>query len=632
MKLNRVRFLKSVMPFSGLPEAELEALADRLAVAEYPANTTLFVQMQSRVDNLYILVDGALQLFFQEDGERTLQGFLEEGDTFGGISMLLNDGVAIRTVRVTETSRLLLLPRPAFLELCRRYPDVSDFFASSFGKQMLDKSYQAIVSKLVTTRNEVEPPLFNQAVRSICRTELVACDRQTTLREAARRMTEYRQSAILVRDGEGRHVGIVTDRDFRQKVVAEGLDGDTPVAAVMSSPLIAIDADAPIFEAILTMVEKDIKHLAVVDGETVVGITSNNRLLIAQGQSPVTVMREIREADRPEALFGKQREVAPLVRDLMERGARADHLNRMISTIADTFLGRLIDFAFEKHGPPPARFAFLIMGSEGRKEQTLKTDQDNAIVYEDVPKEEAEAVRDYFLAFGKTVCTWLDKVGYAFCNGKVMAMNPKWNQPLSVWKGYFRKWVHTPEPMAVMHSTIFFDFETGFGDAGLTRELRSSLGELLGERSGVFFYHLANDAMRIKPPLGFFRNFVVESKGEHANTLDIKKAMTPIVDFARSYALENGVEATNTLERLHQLRLTSVLKEGEYEELVQGYRYLMQMRIARQLEAIIEEKTAPDNHINPRRLTQIEQKMLKEVFAMVGEYQKKLSLHFTASA
>ncbi|HQV31015.1 MAG TPA: DUF294 nucleotidyltransferase-like domain-containing protein [Calditrichia bacterium] len=624
-------WLSGLVPFSILPEGELSHIAEKLISRDFEVDTILFTQQESAVDYLYIIESGALELFYQEGEAKRLQGYLEEGDTFGGISMLMNDCLAVRTVRVQESCNCLLLPKDDFLNICANHPNFRDHFSSTFGKQMLDRSYQQIVISSVHRGDKSFAPIINQQVASLAIREFAECPREMTIREAARLLNDKHQSAILVKDQDGTHIGIVTDKDFRAKVVAGGMDIDGVVSDIMSAPLIRLPGDSPVFEAILTMVEKNIKHLAVEDASgKVIGVTSNNSLLIAQGQSPVALMRDIREESTPQKLFGRQKEIAPLVRALIQRGAQSDHLNRMISTIADTFLSRLVEFALAELGKPPAPFTFMIMGSEGRKEQTLKTDQDNAIIYADVPDSRSKETAEYFLALGKKVCGWLDAVGYQYCNGEVMAQNPRWNQPLGQWKEYFAKWINTPEPMAVMHSTIFFDFTTGYGDENLTRDLRKYLGRLLrGRQTDLFYYHLTMNAMRMKPPLGFFRNFVVESRGDHRNTFDIKKAMTPIVDFARSYALKNGVDATNTLERLKGLKEKKVLKEKEYQELVQGYRYMMQTRISRQVTAIMDEHNPPDNYINPRKLTQIEQRLLKEIFSLVGDYQEKMSLHFT---
>ena len=271
----------------------------------------------------------------------------------------------------------------------------------------------------------------------------------------------------------------------------------------------------------------------------------------------------------------------------------------------------------------------MIMGSEGRREQTLKTDQDNAIVYENVSREKAKETQRYFKSFAKKVCQRLDLAGYKYCNGDVMAQNPKWCQPLDQWKKYFSEWAHTPEPMAVMHTSIFFDFRGAYGSQQLITRLRDHLMNLLDDRAGLFLYHLAKNALQMKPPIGFLKSFVVESKGEHRNSFDIKKAMTTIVDFARIYALENKIPSTNTLDRLYDLHLKKVLKYDEYHDLVQGYNYLMQNRYLRQVSAILDEKKKPDNYINPDNLSSIERKLLKEIFIMIQKFQQKMEVHFT---
>lgn len=628
-----LQFLSTHAPFNFLPDEELEKIADLLKPAEYPANTILSIQGQTIIENLYIVYSGTLELYFQENSHKTLNGFVVEGETFGGISILLNEGFAIRTVRVQEKSTLYLFHKDHFLDTCKRHPEFSDYFTNTFGKRMLDKSYMAMVSK-VAARQKIESlPLLNQTVESICNPVFVSCAKSDSIQTAARLMSEGKRSAILITNGGDKYEGIVTDRDFREKVVAKSLGVSRPVETIMSSPLISVSSDALVLEAVLMMVQKGIKHLPVVNpGGKVIGITSNQSLLKAQGQSPVSLISEIRDAGDLEKVFNRQPQISALIKDLVQGGARADHLNRVITMVSDAILLKIINFALNELGPPPAKFVFVVMGSEGRKEQTLKTDQDNAIIYEDVPARSVKEVEKYFLALGTKICGWLNEAGYKYCNGNVMAQNPKWCQPLSVWKGYFRKWIQTPEPMAVMHSTIFFDFVGAYGEMSLTNQLRRYLIELLRDRAGVFFYHLAMNSLKMKPPLGFFRNFVVESKGEHRNTFDIKKAMTPIVDFARIYALENRVEVTNTQERLHQLFLKEIIDEQEYNELTQSYRYLMQLRLVRQVTAITEEQNPPDNYINPQRLTHLEQKLLKEIFTSIEKYQQKISVHYTGIA
>ncbi|MBW2011542.1 MAG: CBS domain-containing protein, partial [Deltaproteobacteria bacterium] len=395
----------------------------------------------------------------------------------------------------------------------------------------------------------------------------------------------------------------------------------------MSAPLITISSDAMMFEAIQVMMGKRVRHLVVKDNYgKIVGVVGANELLEHQKYPLASLMIEINKSETPSEIFGIRDKLPRLIKALIDSGADSKNLTRVIAAVSESILNKLISFALKESGPAPARFVFMLMGSVGRQEQTLKTDQDNAIIFEDVPEESEKEVREYFLNLSKKVCGWLDQAGYDYCIGDVMAQNPKWCQPLSVWKNYFKGWVNSAEPEDLLDTSIFFDFRGGYGDLNLTDELRKYLNEILKGKA-VFFLHLAHNSLLFKPPIGFFRNIVVQSTGEHRETFNIKKAMTPIVDFARIYALLNNVEKTNTMERLLQLFEKGVLNRSDYNEISQAYNYLMQMRLRNQAMALKDNKK-PDNHINPKRLTHIEGKMLKETLLQISNFQSKLSFDF----
>jgi CBS domain-containing protein len=627
-----VQALQSIVPFNFLDEDLIQSLIPSLTEVKYDQDTILFAQGQSRVNHLYIVRKGALEVYFENESSKTLQGFLTEDDIYGGISMLLNDGRSIRTVRVHENSVFYLLPKKEFLEICKGNESFSDFFTDTFGRRMLNRSYATILAHSTREDEDETMRLFDQLVAEVAKTDFISCPGEIEVREAAQKMTETNRNSMLIQKKDA-YIGIITDKDLRSKVIAPGLPYSTRVNEIMSSPLITIPAEAPVSEAVLLMVERNIKHLAVTDAMgTVKAVLSNEDLLSAQGYSPVDLINEINDCDDSESIIPLQKKLPGLVKGFIANGARAENIMSLVTHISDTILKKLVTFALQQLGPAPAPFVFLVLGSEGRREQTLKTDQDNAILYADVPEEQAESTHAWFLKLGEVVCTALDATGYAFCKGDVMAKNPKWCQPLSGWKKHFTAWLHQPEPLAVMHSSIFYDFRAGYGDEKLCLELRQFLFSMLDKRADVFFFHMAKNALMMKPPLGFFRNFVVESRGEHRNTFDIKKAMTPIVDFARIHSLQQHVAATNTLDRLRQLTGKSVINEVELQELLQAYSFLMQVRLVRQVRSLESPGGTPDNYINPKKLTQIEQKMLKEIFLLVEKYQQKMSLHFTATA
>ncbi|MCP3951188.1 MAG: cyclic nucleotide-binding domain-containing protein [Desulfobacterales bacterium] len=622
-----LNMLADTIPFSFLPEKVLENVAAEIALVKYSAGTVIFIQDRSTVDYLYILHNGAAERYFEQKGKQILKAVLSEGDIFGGISMLLNNGTSVRTLRTTEETSFYILPLEHFRQLCETYDTFSEYFTDTFGKRMLDRSYSAIIAKSLRPREE-DLRAFNLDITGVYTKNIVTCDSDATIRDAAIKMSSNQCSSIFIADKAGKVCGLITDNDLRTKVIATGVDTHSSVADIMSTPLATVTSGATVFEALMTMMQQGIKHLAVTDAdEKVIGIITNQDLLQLQGQSPLILIREINEAQSIEAIIDKHAKLPRMIQGLINAGAKADNVTRLITTLSDAILKKVVAFTLAESDPPPVKFVFMILGSEGRKEQTLKTDQDNAIIFEDVSSERLDATRAYFLELGEKICRRLDRAGYDFCEGGIMARNPEWCLMLSEWQAKFREWIHAPEPEALLRSSIFFDFRGGYGEIALIDELRDYLFGALSGWPG-FFRHLSENAIYFKPPIGFFRNFVVESKGKHKDAFDIKRAMMPIVDLARIYALKNRVDETNTLERLQLLYHAKVLKWAEYHDLEQAYSFMLQMRFVRQITAIIDENRPPDNYVKPKKLSPIEQTMLKEIFKRVEKFQTKLEFDF----
>jgi len=620
-------FLSRLDPFSFLPAEEIALIAKNLTIVQHSEDTVLFVQERSRVGYLYILQKGSAERYYEENFNKTMSEMLSEGDIYGGISMLVNDGISVRTFRVNEESHFYLLPKKIFLDICSRYKTFTEYFTDTFGKRMLEKSYASIIANTMQPEEE-GLQFFNRTVESIHMKNPVFGDTNLSIQDAAQLMGQEKIGSLFINTQGGDCVGVITDKDLTNKVIATGFDISRPVSDIMSSPVNTIPDQALIFEALMAMMKEDIRHLAIIDSnEKITGIISNRDLLTAQGQSPVFLIREISSADSMEEIITRYNKLPMQIRSLIVGGAKAKNLTRFITTVSSTILAKLIEYTIDELGQPPVEFAFMILGSEGRREQTLKTDQDNAIIYKDVPKKDEPEVKEYFLKFGEKVCTLLDQAGYVFCKGNVMAMNPKWCQSLLTWKKYFSGWIHAAEGKDLLDASIFFDFRTGYGNNDFIDSLHRHLFDSLEGWPG-FFRHLTENAMYFRPPLGFFRNFVVESKGKHRDAFDIKSAMMPIVDFARIYALKNKIEETNTLERLRQLNIKKVLSRQQYKEIERAYSFLLQLRLARQITSMIDEKAEPDNYINPKALTRIEQKMLKEIFIRIEKFQSKLSFDF----
>ncbi len=626
-----LQFLSSIIPFSFLSERELEKTASRLSLVFYAKGTKILTQGVSQIESLHIIRSGAVERYFEEPTKNNLSTLMSEGELFGGISMLINNSISIRSLRTTEDTYFYTLPKSYFIELCNKHQQFIEYFTDTFGKRMLDSSYAAIVAK--TMRPIEEPHQFlNQKVDRLYQTNLIYCNSDTSIQSAASIMSRNKCSSILIKNDKEKFVGIVTDYDLRDKVIANGLNIKNPVQEIMSFPLKSISSQALIVEALMKMMQSNVKHLAVTASDSddeVIGIITNKDIMTIQSHSPLFLIREISSAVDVKKLKQLYQLMPEVIQSLISNGAKSRNLTRLITTISDAILNKIIEFAIKQEGEPPCDFAFMVFGSEGRKEQTLKTDQDNAIIFDDIKGVFVGELQSYFLKLGETICRWLNDVGYEYCKGEIMAQNPKWCQPISVWQKYFSSWMRAVEPDDLLKSTIFFDFRFAYGKSELVDKLRAFLMESLAEWP-FFLHHMATNSQQIKPPIGFFRNFIVQSKGEHRDSFDIKKAMVPIIDFARIYALKNAISETNTQERLYQLYLSKKLKWENYNELEHAYSFLMQLRFVRQINAVILEKSEPDNYINPKKLTRIEQTMLKEIFSRIDTMQTEMVLGISA--
>jgi len=346
----------------------------------------------------------------------------------------------------------------------------------------------------------------------------------------------------------------------------------------------------------------------------------------ADGRPLGEALEAIRAAGDPERLAALVRQTPAVVRGLAEAGWRALAVNPVISSIYDAALDSLLRQSMARLGPPPVPFAFVVMGSQGRREQTLSTDQDNAILFADAPEAARPAVDRYFAQIGESVCEGMSLAGCKLCRGEVMARNPRWRMSLSEWRRSFALWIQTLEGQDLMQAKIFFDLRCGWGQADLLDPLRQTLTDELAANPR-FFPLLARDVLAFRPPIDMFGGIVVEKAGGERRAFDIKAAMTPIVDFARIYALRHNLPATNTRERLDAMQAAGLLNAADWREITTAYSGLMQIRLDTQLGAMADGRP-PDNLVAPRELARIERRMLRECFEQIRLFQGRLSRDF----
>jgi PAS domain S-box-containing protein len=481
---------------------------------------------------------------------------------------------------------------------------------------------EALIEKLQASLLFLHEPIANLG------RDVVICKMDTSIEQLSQLMTIHKVTAALVASETATIIGIVTDHDLRARVLAEHIELSVPIHTIMSAPLTKIPENALVYEALMRMEEKGVRHLAVEDQNgQIVSVIDSKSLIQFQRYGPIVLSREIARAKTPDEVAQCCERTSPLVKTLLDSSARPRHVTNMLASICDATTERLIQLAVDDLGPPPAAFAFIAMGSQGRQEQTLLTDQDNGILFASPASADPEKVKDYFLRLGTQVCDGLNRAGYAFCRGQVMANNPRWCRSLPDWLSGFDEWVQKSEPQEIIDLSIFFDFRTIYGDAELMHELRRHIHTaLLDEPS--FFHHLAQNALMFKPPFRLLGNIYLSGGAtEHSGEINLKDAMMPMVSFARLYALRHQINQTHTLERIEALSDRNVILSSSRDEITAAYDFLMQLRLQNQLAAIHTGRP-PQNIIHPGKLGYIQQEMLKQAFAQIAAVQKKVSYDF----
>jgi CBS domain-containing protein len=614
-----IGFLKETQPFTRLPQEGLAALAAECKIGYRRAGSVISEQ-DSLVDAVYILINGALQIW--DPDNEALYGFLDGGDVYGAQAILCNNSRAVRSVRVIEDCFFYTISTEEFRALAADRPFIHDFFTEAFRSGVVLETLDEVRRRRFSDSAAVSGAL-DREIRDVVKPNFVMVTPDVAIAEAAQQMCDSRRSAALIAAEDGEILGIVTDRDLRHHVVASGVDRQAPIRRIMSSPVTTISADSRCSDGVMTMLEGRIKHLPVMDGGRPIGILSDRTLIQLVQGSTLALMAQVDRAKTPKALAGIHSGGVQAVRQLMRAGHGVAYINQALTQVNDHVLHRLCKLALAQLGRPPCDFAFVVMGSEGRSEQSFLTDQDNALILERDDKES----QTYFAEFGNLVCDWLHEAGYQYCKGDVMARNSLWRMSLAGWTARFGQWVNQPDSMAVMYTSIALDMRLGFGSAALVEQLRESIHSQQGRRSELFLYHLSESMLDGEPPLGFFRNFVLVRNGEHKDELDLKRTMNFITTFARLYALENQVRATSTVERLEALRQLGILTEPEEHEISVAYELLMQMRLQVQADTMSSGQPV-SNYLNPYHLGRLEQNLLKEVFLLIRRLQDRIRRHF----
>jgi CBS domain-containing protein len=603
-------------PFDDLPQEMLDRVVSGIEVSYFRAGTDILEFGQNN-NYLHYIRSGAVEIF-RRTGE--LYNRVAEGEIFGQNGLLMNRTVRF-PARAIEDTLVYLIPFELFQYLCEN-DEFTDFI------EVEDRSRL----RSALSRREKSNQLMTARVTRLISRPPVTAPNTVRLQEAARIMTENGVSALPLMDETGDKpmlAGIVTDRDLRTRALSEALPSETPISEIMSTGITTTKSTAFIFEAMLTMLHNNVHHLPVMDGETVRGVISLSDIIKHESQNSLYLVSNIYHQNDVKGLKRLSKDVPDTFVRMVNEDANSHMIGSAIAGIGRSFSQRLLELGEEKFGPPPVPYCFMALGSMARDEQLVVTDQDNAMVLDDSfnPAEHDE----YFKALAKFVSDGLAECGYSYCTGDIMATNDKWRQPLRKWKEYFADWIDNPVAESLLNSNIFFDLDGIFGETQFADELQGFVADR-ASKNPRFLAMMARNALGRTPPLGFFRQFVMEEDGKHNKTFNLKRRGTaPMSDLIRIHALACGSKAQNTFNRLKAIAATELIPDDGVNNLRDAFEFIAIVRIRHQALAI-EAGREPDNNVRPEDLSPFERSHLKDAFQVVSQAQKFLRFRYNAGA
>ncbi|NCD19175.1 MAG: cyclic nucleotide-binding/CBS domain-containing protein [Actinobacteria bacterium] len=616
-------------PFDSLPEELLDRVVDSIEVSYHRAGQQI-TALGSESHALRYIRSGSVEVRRRGGA---LYNVLGEGDVFGQFG-LLRGGKVRFPARALEDTLIYAIPAEVFHLLCDQDEAFAEFVEvdrprlGSGTEQQRGASAMAVAPVMTLVHN---PPVMVPA--------------GATVQEAARRLSESKTTAVLVLDDPGedparyafedadgrqwRVRGILTDSDFRGKVVAAGLPPDTPVGEVTGEHMFAIRSDESVQEAMLSMLRNRIRHLPVMQHRTPVGMIHLSDIVRHETNSSLYLANRIHNSSTPDELAGLAPDVRATFLRMVDDGADSPAVGAVLTAIGRSFTRRLLEMAQDDLGEPPVPYCFMNVGSAARDEQSIVTDQDNALVLSD--SYDPALHGEYFRELAHRVSDGLATCGYPHCKGGIMATNTRWRQPIHVWERYFRDWITHPSPERLLHSSIFFDMDAVHGEGEFVERLQDLVSGMAPDHP-LFLAAMARNAVARTPPLGVFRTFVVEKDGRQRESFNIKSRGTaPMVDLIRVHALASGSRERNSFTRLDEIERTQLLGPGVATRLRDALEVMAIVRIRHHV-IDLKEGRDPDNRIAPNNVTDTERHNLKDAFQALSNAQKFLKFRYPMPA
>ncbi len=618
-------FLKEYPPFNNLAYEDLTTIAAGIRVVCLEKHKTLFQINEPLHDSFYVVASGVINLFVVSDAEETLLNKCIPGDIFGLRPFFARNNYMM-SAKAREESIVYAIPINVFRPFLARNIEVLNFLLESFATNTKnpDESRRKLMADNVVYSDQQSEMQYFQTLsynRAPLKSSPVAI-----IKDVAQMMTDNLMDSVIV-TSQNVPVGIVTDMDLRTKVATGRYPVSVTVDRIMASPVITVPENVSLAEAQLLLLKHNVSHLCVTqDGSEkteIKGVISQRDLIVAQANNPGVLIKEIKRSKNAADLKNVRSKLTEVIQTSMQKNIPLTHVNNIAGEITLAIVRRSVELAILDLGSPPARFAWLSIGSQGRKEQLLLTDQDSILVFEDVAAEKYRDVKDYFLKLAKKTTMTLQQVGYGFCPNGHMASNMLWCKSLSDWVKQYTGWMSSPGAGNDI-SSIFFDYEIAIGEPKIEEAITEAIFDGVVKKTS-FFDYLGNDALRKPPPLTFFKKLYVEEEGEHKNKFDIKtRALMSLIDGARLLVLGQNIRGiNNTYQRYKQLAMEEPRRAEVYLNCGEAFLVLSKFRT---LAGLRYDNSG--QYINVEELSKNDREKLKNALAPLKDLEELIKDKF----
>ena len=627
ISLRVANFLKEYEPFNYLTHEDLITIVSSIRVLNLEKHKSLFQINDPLHDSFYVVASGVIHLTVISDAEETLLNKCYSGDIFGLRPFFAKNNYQMNA-KAREESIVYAIPIATFKPYVAQNSKVLDFLLESFAvnsKNNLDKQSKGLISDNINYTENQSDMLYFQSLNYNKTPLKISSD--TLIKDAAQLMTDNMYDSVLITD-QSYPIGVVTDKDFRTKIATGRIPITNTIDKIMCSPVITVTENISVAEAQLVMLKHDISHLCVTrdgtDKSDVKGIISEHDLVVAQANNPGILLKEIKKSQSAKDLKDVRDKLTDIIQSSINKNIPLTHIYNIAGEITLAIIKRAVEQSILELGSPPARFAWLSIGSQGRKEQLLLTDQDSILIFEDVSEDKYRDVKDYFIRLAKKTTSTLEKVGFFNCPNGHMASSMIWCKSLKDWSKQYSNWINTPGDNKNEISSAFFDYDIAFGEQKMEDAINDVVFKNIKNKV-LFFDYLGNDTIQKPAPLNFFKKFNIEEDGENKGKFDIKnRALMPLIDGARMLVLSNSIKGINsTYLRYKQLALIDPKYSEIYLNCADAFLVLSKFRT---LEGLKNDNTG--QFINLEELSKVDREKLKNAIAPMKELENLIKDKF----